>query len=211
MKSDLQNIPTLSSSYFPPIEYMAHFVNNNKINIEVQETYPKQTYRNRCRIMTANGILDLSIPITKPSGNTSKTKDIKLLYQERWQINHWRAMVSAYSGSPFFLYYQDELESFFNVKENLLIDLNSSILQTLLELLEIDCEVNYTEEFIKPNTLLNDFRFSITPKKNVNKNHFETYTQVFSDKFSFCPNLSILDLIFNLGPESTEYLRKLTV
>ncbi len=158
--------------------------------------------------MTANGCLDLSIPITKPSGNNSKTKDIELLYQERWQINHWRAIVSAYNGSPFFLYYKDEIENFFSVKENLLVDLNNSILQTIIELLGIDCKVNFTEEFTKPNTLINDFRFSITPKKTVESVNFDIYTQVFSEKYSFAPNLSILDLIFNLGPESKEYLKK---
>lgn len=211
MKQELYKSPILSTAYFPPVEYMAHFVINDSVTIETKETYPKQTYRNRCRIMTANGCLDLTVPVLKPSGNSSKTDEIEILYQERWNTNHWRAILSAYSNSPFFLYYQDELESFFGTTTKNLVEHNNAILMKLLEILEIDCVVNFTEEFIPLDQYSKDFRFSISPKAKSHSTKYSEYIQVFSERLTFSPNLSILDLIFNMGPESKSYLKSVAL
>ena len=196
----------LSTAYLPPIEYMALIAHSKNVIIEKEESYPKQTYRTRCRIMTANGILNLTIPVQKPNGNNTKTKDIIVLNNDWWFINHWRAICSAYSGSPFFLYYKDDIEPFFTGKDDSLIILNTKLLNVLKELIGLDYDINYSDSFIIPDNNNFDFRYSISPKNESNPVIFEHYTQVFSNKFSFTPNLSILDLLFNLGPETKGYL-----
>ncbi len=122
----MQTEPTilLSTAYLPPVEYMALLLKYGNAIIEKEETYPKQTYRNRCSILTANGILNLSIPVSKPNGNNTKTKDISIINSSTWYTNHWRAMSSAYSGSPFFLYYKDYLQKFFIGKYDNLLEYN---------------------------------------------------------------------------------------
>jgi len=200
----------MSTAYMPPIEYIALMIKYEKITIEKEETYPKQTYRNRCEILSANGILDLSIPVNKIHGNNTKTKDITIINSGRWFINHWRAINSAYSGSPFFLYYKDDLEGFFMGKYDNLLELNTELTKTLISLIGINCSIEYSESFLKPvqGNTVTDLRYSITPKKRVNPKYFVKYIQVFSNKFNFFPNLSIIDLLFNLGPETKDYLNQ---
>ncbi len=198
----------VSTAYLPPIEYMALVANCDIIILEKEESYPKQTYRNRCVIMTANGLLNLTIPVVKPYGNNTKTKDILILNSNRWFLNHWRAISSAYSGSPFFLYYKDDLEPLFTGKYINLIEFNTKLLEEICKLAGIDFRVEYSSTFIMPSDTpqLTDYRFSISPKNSSLSNQFDTYTQVFSNKYTFKSNLSILDLLFNLGPETKGYL-----
>ena len=201
----------LSTAYLPPIEYFTLLLGGNKVIIEKEETYPKQTYRNRCRILTANGILNLSIPVSKPNGNNTKTKDITIINSGRWFTNHWRAISSAYSNSPFFLYYKDDLQEFFSGNYDNLFEFTIELTNVLLNIIGISSTLTYSDSFVTPGqaNFLVDARYSITPKKEIASKNFEVYTQVFSLKFSFIPNLSIIDLLFNLGPETKEYLTKL--
>ncbi len=200
----------LSTAYFPPVEYFALLLKHNNAIIEINETYPKQTYRNRCLILSANGVLNLSIPVIKTNGNNTKTNDIAIHNSELWFLNHWKAIKTAYSNSPFFLYYKDDLEKFFTGNYDKLIDFNTELINELLSLIGIVCNITYSESFTTPNIELNDFRFTINPKSVNITDSGEKYIQVFSDKYDFIPNLSIIDLLFNLGPETKEYLKNIS-
>ena len=197
----------LSTAFFPNVQYMSKFL-TGKVVIEKYETYPKQTYRNRCNILSANGVLPLSVPVQK--NYHTLTKDIRIDYSEMWQRNHLTALKSAYKNSAFYDYYFYKFERFFEKKETFLIDLNENVLQSLFSVLKIDADYSYTTDYIFDSTGYTDFRESISPKPSKNRpdNKFisKPYTQVFCDRFEFVPNLSVLDLIFNVGPESKRYL-----
>ncbi|PVX52642.1 WbqC-like protein [Balneicella halophila] len=201
------NTVFLSSAYFPPIQYFSKLVHYEKVSIEAHENFLKQSYRNRCYILGSNGIEIVTVPVQKANSRLP-IKDIKIDFSENWQRQHHRALEAAYSSSPYYEYYIDDLLFVFNEKEVHLWELNNRILNTCCNLLEIDPTIEETQKYQK--TLPNDFRNSIHPKKSFQKidNEFSAkpYTQVFSDKFDFTPNLSILDLLFNLGPESELYL-----
>ncbi len=197
----------LSTAYLPPIQYVALLLQKGSAQIEIWEHYVKQSYRNRATILSANGPLDLIMPLEKTQGCKTLLKDVKIAYSDRWNAEHWNAITSAYNSSPFFEYYRDDLERFFTEKFKFLIDYNAELLQTILSLLQIHCDCSFTQEFTKPNSLADDFRYTISPKIAVENVDFPEYTQVFEDKFDFVPNLSIIDLLCNEGPESKEYLK----
>jgi len=198
----------LSTAYFPPIEYFAAIAKVDEIVIETQETYPKQTYRNRCRIATANGNLDLSIPVKKVNGNHTITKDILSSDKENWRIKHWRAIESAYNASAFFLYYKDEVKDLILNPETNLIDYNSKILNSILTIIGIETNIKYSEDYIKVYKDHLDLRNAISPKVKEEKAVPE-YFQVFNHKYPFQSNLSILDLLFNEGPATLSYLESI--
>lgn len=197
----------LSTAYFPNIEYFRRIIEADEIQIDIFETFPKQTYRNRCEILAANGVQSLIVNVEK--GRTGKliTKSIKISYAENWAQKHIMSIISAYSSAPFFEYYWYEFEKILNKKEKFLIDLNQKILQQCIDFLEIDKKINYTDEFIPIENNFEDYRFKITPKIRNFKNN--RYIQVFSDRFEFIPNMSILDLLFNLGPEAYTYIKNI--
>ena len=199
----------LSTSYLPPIEYF-HYLNNcENIVIELFETYKKQSYRNRCLIYTEKGAMPLSIPISKPNGNNTKTNEVEFSQNENWQKHHWKAIQSAYQASPFFLYYKDELEIFYTRKYNKLIDFNTDLLLKIIELIGIKANISFTKEFVKVNNEEGDLRFKISPKEKPTISKLPSYIQVFSDRHGFIKNLSIIDLLFNLGPDTLSYLNDL--
>jgi len=198
----------LSTAYFPPIEYFYHILESENIVIDNWETYKKQTYRNRCNIYSEKGLMPLTIPVTKPQGNGTKTNDILIADIDKWKGNHWKTIETAYMNSPFYEYYKEEIYKEFIKQYNKLTDFNNSLLKVILKLLEIDKQINYSESFIKPNTFPNDYRFKISPKVS-NNLIFDEYIQVFADRNGFIENMSILDLIFNLGPEAKYYLDNL--
>ncbi len=201
----------LSTAYFPNIQYFSKIILKESFFIEVYENFPKQTFRNRCQILGPNGVADLIVPVIKGRGGKTNTKDIKISYAEDWQRIHYQAIKSNYASAPFFDFYFEDIEPFFNKKYEYLIDFNSDILMTISELLSLDIKINYTEDFIPLNDVsFNDLRFALSPKITLPDSTFspESYIQVFEDRMEFMPNLSILDLIFNLGPESTDYIKK---
>lgn len=202
----------LTSSYFPPIQYYSKIVKNDDIIIEQYEHFGKQSYRNRCEIYGANGKLTLSVPVIKGAKKKILTKDIQIEYVEDWRKIHFKGIESAYRKSPFYEYYIDDIEPIFTKEYKYLIELNNNILEVVNEILEISPNITYSDDYIKDTEGIEDWRDFIHPKESRRKedNNFivNPYTQVFSDKLGFEPNLSILDLIFNLGPESLMYLEQ---
>ncbi len=199
----------LSTAYFAPIQYYSEFLSAETVYIEQFENFIKQTYRNRCVILGGNGPISLVVPVVKGRGSKILIKDLQISYDTDWQRNHWRTIFSAYNSSPFFEFYKDDIFPFFITKPKFLLDFNMKIHETICELLEIETSTQLTSDFEKvtPGTL--NLRESISPKKNTDnelKSQFKNYTQVFSEKLGFIPNLSILDLIFNVGPDSCSYL-----
>ncbi len=203
----MNEVPLLSTAYWAPVEYFTKVVGRPTVLIEQHENYLKQTYRNRLKIATANGVLQLTIPIIKEHGKKMPVRDVKIDYTEQWQHNHWKAIESAYRSSPFFEYYVDDILPFYEKKEIFLFDLNTKITELSLTLIGIKTELAYTGEFIVPDTENLDFRYTITPKKESAFNA-QKYYQVFAGNLGFMPNLSILDLLCNEGPNSLQILQE---
>ena len=200
----------LSSACFPPIAYCAILEENENIIIDTHEHFIKQTYRNRYYILGANGLMHLSIPLQKWSNHTS-IKDIQIDYTEDWQKQHWRSILSAYGNSPFFEFYQDELLPLFEQKQKFLLDWDNESLELLQSLLGLSSNWTLSQKYVEKNEADMDLRDAFSPKSEFHhpkiKFHFEEYPQVFNDRFDFQPNLSVLDLLFNLGPETAAYLK----
>ena len=194
-----------STAYFPCTAYMSALAGTQEAKIELWETYPKQTYRNRAIIATANGLLPLTIPVTKTNGNHTLTKDITICYKENWQIRHWRAIEAAYNSSPYFLYYHDDVKKLIFGNYKFLIDINMDILTYIIEKLKLKIAISTTEDFLPTNSCTDDFRNVFSPKAQYN-NILTPYPQIFEDRFGFQQNLSIMDLLFNMGPESAYHL-----
>ena len=192
------------TSYLPDIQYVALFLKNEAPKIELFETYQKQSCRTRCNVMTANGLQTLTVPIVKTNGNHTMTKDITISYKEPWQQIHQRCLEAAYRKTPYFDYYFPYLEQTFSMKFDRLVDLNEFCLKFILKVLKINKEIIYTEDF-KPISDNEDFRVKLS-KWLPELTDFPKYYQVFSDRQPFVSNLSIIDLIFNEGPEAVNYL-----
>ena len=193
-----------TTAYFPSISYMARFLNEDEPLIEVFETYHKQTYRNRCRVMTANGVKSLSVPVVKVNGNHTMTKDRAISPIEPWQHIHSRCLESAYKAAPYFDHYYDYLRPIFEGHFECLIELNDAALQAVLKMLKVKKEIVHTTDYVRETE--NDLREAFSPKRQADATLFPKYYQVFSEKFPFAPDLSVLDLVFNEGPEATGYL-----
>ena len=198
-----------STAYFPPIAYTASLIRHKTVAIEAKETFPKQTYRNRTEIATANGVMPLSIPVVR--NNHSRTDEVKIDYSDRWNIIHLRTLEAAYSASPFFLYYTDDIHSLLLRRHTWLIDLNEDILHWMLSCLKINCIDTLTTTWMPPSNSPNDYRFAFSPKRRISPEAMphlhQPYYQVFADRHPFLPNLSTLDLIFNMGPDTLSYLQ----
>ena len=194
----------LSTAYFPPIEYFSLIRNAGNVFIEREENYIKQSYRNRFRILSSNGILTLSVPVMKGSQLKTKIKDITIDYSKRWQQNHLGAITSAYSRSPYFQFYRDSFEKIILGNYKFLIDLNEELINKCLEIMKINKCILYTSSFEAHTGKIYDYRYRLTPKKPLDI-PYKLYIQVFGN-LGFVSGLSIVDLLFNVGPESAEYL-----
>ncbi len=184
---------------------MARAIREDTLIIEAWETYTKQTCRNRCNIYGPNGLQTLIIPVIKVNGNHTLVRDIRISNQQPWQTIHWRSITTAYSNSPFFLYYQDLFIPFFEKRFDYLLDFNAKLLEVILKSLKTNISVGISSEFTP--SLPGDNREQLV-SKNFSFTHPE-YVQVFSAKSGFLNNLSSIDLLFNLGPESRQFLSNL--
>lgn len=211
----------LSTTYFGPIQWYQKLYRYDKILIERHESFTKQTYRNRCVIATPNGQLSLSVP-TKPCNQISPLSNEEqashassplISDHGNWRHVHWNALKSAYGESPFFEYYADDIFPFFEKKEwDNLFDYNLDICKTVCELLDISPDIALTDHYMTDEEVCDrgiaDFRDVIRPKRPQNDEEFipRRYYQVYERRHGFLPNMSILDLLFNMGNESILWL-----
>jgi hypothetical protein len=204
----------LQTTYFGPIQWYQKLYRYDQTLIEQYDSYQKQTYRNRCVIATANGLQTLTVPVEHSvnsqelSANSPKVKDLRISDHNQWRRIHWNALQSAYSESPFFDYYADDIRLFFEKRYEFLIDFNEAIRQTVCDLLDIHPNVSYTSDFSLQPSAIDDYREVINAKHPQADADFQPrrYWQVFEDRHGFQANLSILDLLFNMGNEAIFYL-----
>ena len=195
----------LCSAYLPPIEFFTAINNGGDVLIEQYDNYCKQTYRNRCRIATASGVQALTIPIVKSNSPKQLMKDVRISDHGEWRHQHWNALESAYMNSPFFMYYQDDFRPFYEKKYEFLIDFNTELTLLIMKLAGINKNVRLTESYSRQQEGITDMRNMIKPDlREPAEPH--PYWQVFKQKHGFLPNLSAVDLLFNMGPEFPLYL-----
>ena len=199
-------IISVCPAYLPSVEYMSWVINQKKLYFLTSGHYQKQTYRNRAEIYGPNGKLKLIIPVNKNRGSNHQ-KDIETMVDNNflWQKNHWRSLQMSYRASPYFEFYEEDFYPFYNNKISSLMELNIGLIKVILKLLKFEIPI---EE--KNHNKVNEKRDLIISKKIVNASILK-YNQVFIDKHGFLSNLSIVDLLFNLGPESLDYLKNLRI
>lgn len=192
--------------YLPPVAFFSELLQHkNNFLIEQKEHFPKQTYRNRTEICSPDGVLTLVVPVTKGSKNHTKMRDVRISYDFNWQRLHWLGLQTCYRSSAYFEYYEADFAPFYTEKKfDFLFDYNEALLQLLLKSLKIKLEINLTTEYWSDPSAT-DFRKSINPKQAYDFQQ-KTYFQVFDDRQGFLKNLSIVDLLFNQGPNASNYL-----
>ncbi|MBQ8645983.1 MAG: WbqC family protein [Bacteroidales bacterium] len=214
----------LSTAYFPPIEYFAVMANSERVEIESGEMYQKQSYRTRCHINGANGLLVLTVPVLRSAAKGDEQgshklpiADLRIDWSKPWLLQHKRALEAAYMSSPFFEYYMDDIYGILDSGEETLLSLNTRLTLKIAELVGIETPVTLSDgNYLIPQSRelelagISDFRECIHPKKGSrileDLKLEKPYWQVFTNKQGFVPNLTILDLLFNEGPNSISFL-----
>lgn len=199
----------LSTAYFPPAEYFSLIAGAHKVIIEKHENYLKQTYRNRCVILGANGPLALIVPVLRGSFHKTALSDLKIDNGRRWRELHLRGIRSAYAAAPFFEYYYDAISQVIDRPYTFLLDLNTEALTVVCKAAGLSAEISFSGEFIPAGMHREDYRYSISPKRPsvAFGDSRIRYTQVFSDKFGFTGGLSIIDILLNNGPGTRALLQ----
>jgi hypothetical protein len=194
-------------TYFPSISHFAAIVQAEKVTFEMEDNFQKQTNRNRTYIYSPNGIQLLNIPVKHSKIAHQKTKDIQIENDFDWQKQHFKSLEAAYRSSPFFEFFEDDLLPIFEKKHSFLMDLNLEVFDLITRCLRMKIVYNSTTEYIHEieSNEITDFRHLANGKKD--QSQFESYTQVFDDKFGFINNLSVLDLVFNEGKFAVDYLK----
>lgn len=198
----------ISAAYFPPVSLMAALAACGEAEVEAWESYPKQTYRNRALIMTAQGVRPLSVPVLWR--NHMPMAEVAVDYRMRWPVVHLRTLEAAYAASPFYLFYKDELADLLSVRYDRLIDLDMATMRWLLSKMKIDCRLSATADYRPADGSPADLRVAFSPKRPLPPERFPSYCQVFCDRQPFAPDLSALDLLMNLGPEAADYLKTIS-
>lgn len=197
----------LSSAYLAPVQYYTKLLHSHGdvAYVEAFENYAKQTYRNRCIIADANGPLALTIPTEKPSEGKCLMRDIRISNHGNWRHQHWNALEAAYRHTPFFQYYEDDFRPFYEKEIPFLYDFNMQLTELVCSLIGMEVALKPTEAYRQTPDGMADYRALITPKVSLEADadfRPASYYQVFKEKHGFLPNLSIIDLLFNMGPES---------
>ncbi len=197
----------LPACYLPPISYF-HTIQEHSLPlvIEKYEHFQKQSYRTRARIASANGVQDLIVPIQHGNKDRVPMKDIRISYEFDWQRLHWLSIQTAYRSSAYFEYYEDDFKRFYEEKFDYLVDFNVAQLELILKSIKVKRAIAFTTEYTTASPETPDYRQVIHPKKESILSNPKEYYQVFSDKNGFYPDLSIVDLLFNQGPQSKSYL-----
>lgn len=201
----------LSTAYLAPIQYYAHLYAAHEAIEDRGEHYVKQTYRNRCYIATPTGAQPLTLPVVRNGAAHTAVRDIRLSDHGNWQHLHWTALTSAYESSPYFEYYADDFRPLYEQHFDFLVDFNDALRQTVLSLLSLEKDITSSNEYVTPTPEMTDLRSIISPKQSLEADAaFRPipYYQVFKERTGFVPNLSIVDLLFNMGPESRMVLKK---
>jgi len=196
---------SLSTAYFPPVEYFSLISRADEVVIEKEENYLKQSYRNRCYILSAHGPQLLTVPVYQGSQHKTAIKEIRIDYSKRWQQVHVRALKASYSSSPYYQFYFENIESIISKRTDLLIDLNTELLESLMKMLRLKQKISYSTYFEPEGASDNDHRYKISPKK-ASAFRGKEYMQVFGNTEGFIQGMSILDLLFNQGPGAIDYL-----
>lgn len=199
----------LSSAYLGPVSYYRRLYNNSTL-IDGYGNYQKQSYRNRCRIATEAGVMTLSIPVEKPHDGNVAMRDMLLCNHGNWAHLHWTAITSAYNSAPYFIYYCDDIRPFFEnpLRYKFLFDFNEALRETICRLLGFECNLNYSSSYMDNTEGFNDLREAIHPKRiSPESGRLLRYYQVFEQRNGFIADLSIIDLLFNMGPESLFLLK----
>jgi len=197
----------LHPTYFPSIAQCIAMVQAKSVTFEVCDNYQKQTYRNRMNIYGAHGKMPLTVPVVYSQKNRQLYKDIIISNDENWQDIHWKSIQSAYSSSPFFEFYEHDLVHLFSEEATNLMDFNFKCFDAILECLQHELPFDTSTEFEPNPSNRTDYRHLVDNRKETDQ-PLRPYVQVFDDKHGFIPNLSILDLIFNEGPNALLYLEK---
>ena len=201
----------LTTAYLAPVEYYAHLMAAGEAWVEVHDHYMKQTYRNRCIIAGPNGRIDLTVPTVKPDTLKCATKDIRISDHGNWRHMHLYALESAYGHTPYYEFYRDDFVPFYERKWDYLVDFNEALQEMVCGLIGLEMKVSRTEEYLPVVEGL-DMREVIHPKRDYASldASFQVvpYYQVFQERLGFLPNLSVVDLLFNMGPESLILLKR---
>ncbi|WP_157986564.1 WbqC family protein [Chitinophaga alhagiae] len=198
----------IESQYFPPISFYKTLIEVNILKIERYEHYQKVSFRNRCYVAGPNGTILLSVPLAKGKNQRTIMKDVRISNQENWQALHWKTLTSAYRRSPWFEYFENELEELYTRRFDFLLDWNMACLQWANQVLGISPEISLTDRFEKtydPATGVLDRRDHLQPGQPA-PDGAPVYAQVFGERTGFFPNLSILDLLFCEGKRAIELL-----
>ena len=201
----------LTSAYWPPVQYFTKLYAAPYVVMELHDHYVKQTYRNRCVIEGPNGPLSLTVPVEHDGTAKPATGDMRVSEHGNWRHLHWNALVSAYEKSPYFFYYADEFSEFYQRRFDRLVDFNAAIVKKVCELLDLHPHIVASETYHQPVGEEQDYREIIRPKTDYHQDASFApcvYYQVFRQKLGFLPNLSVADLLFNMGPESRLVLKR---
>lgn len=203
----MSNSIILSAQYLAPISYY-HAINQatGDIILDKHEHFIKQTFRSRTRIATANGILDLVVPVQHGRKERVAMSGIKINYDHEWQRLHWLSIQTAYRSSAYFEFYEDEFKVFYTEKYDSLFEFNLAQMKLILKILKINKEIKFSESYVSEYEQAIDYRNLIHPKKASVYPNQKRYYQIFEDRTGFLEDVSILDLIFNQGPQSRSFL-----